>query len=442
MTLFTPPELRPVELRVTVAPAYNALTGLAALGTANQRFAYGPQTLAELSAEEFALNRTIFDVLGRLLLPADPEGEFAAYLAALETLPPETLRARVLPAAASREALAAQLTNRGAPMDETDLDRAIDLLSDPLRLQATVVGHLRTLWTRFMADEWRKKAALGTYIKRTLEDRGLPEGDAPSVLRALLGRDLPPAVAADLAAVRSIVLVPSPFVGLMVMRPDDLATLWVVAANSTLTSWALRQAPLSPGEILSRINPLADKARLRIVELLAQHGELSAQQLIAALELSQSVVSRHLSSLGGYVLERRGEGASKLYRLDPQHIEWTLVMLRQFATPPPEAPLVSLEPASYPPELRRFMNRERRLTQFPTREYDRHLVLRYIAGRMEAARDYTEREINELISSVIAFDDFVTIRRTLFNAGYIGREKDGSRYWLIDAAPSLDQPTS
>jgi hypothetical protein len=441
MSLFTPPELRPVEVHVTSAPAYNALTGLAALGTANQHFGYGPQTLAELSAEEFALNRTVFDVLGAMLLRADPEQEFNAYLAALEALPPEELRERVLPGTPSREALVAQLAGRSAPPDESDLERALDLLNDPARLQATVVEHLRALWTRLMAEEWRKKSALGTYIKRTLEDRGLPQGDAPSVLRALLGRDLPPAVAADLASVRSIVLVPSPFVALTIMRPDDRATLWVFAANSTLTSWALRQAPLNPGEILSRINPLADKARLRIVELLAQHGELSAQQLIAALELSQSVVSRHLSSLGGYVLERRGEGASKLYRLDPQHIEWTLVMLRQFATPPPQAPVVSLEPASYPPELRRFMNREHRLTQFPTREYDRHLVLRYIAGRMTAGRDYTEREVNDLIASAIAFDDFVTIRRALFNAGYIGREKDGSRYWLIDTTPSLDEPT-
>jgi hypothetical protein len=441
MSLFTPPELRPVEVHVTSAPAYNALTGLAALGTANQHFGYGPQTLAELSAEEFALNRTVFDVLGAMLLRADPEQEFNAYLAALEALPPEELRERVLPGTPSREALVAQLAGRSAPPDESDLERALDLLNDPARLQATVVEHLRALWTRLMAEEWRKKSALGTYIKRTLEDRGLPQGDAPSVLRALLGRDLPPAVAADLASVRSIVLVPSPFVALTIMRPDDRATLWVFAANSTLTSWALRQAPLNPGEILSRINPLADKARLRIVELLAQHGELSAQQLIAALELSQSVVSRHLSSLGGYVLERRGEGASKLYRLDPQHIEWTLVMLRQFATPPPQAPVVSLEPASYPPELRRFMNREHRLTQFPTREYDRHLVLRYIAGRMTAGRDYTEREVNDLIASAITFDDFVTIRRALFNAGYIGREKDGSRYWLIDTTPSLDEPT-
>jgi hypothetical protein len=441
MSLFTPPELRPVEVHVTSAPAYNALTGLAALGTANQHFGYGPQTLAELSAEEFALNRTVFDVLGAMLLRADPEQEFNAYLAALEALPPEELRERVLPGTPSREALVAQLAGRSAPPDESDLERALDLLNDPARLQATVVEHLRALWTRLMAEEWRKKSALGTYIKRTLEDRGLPQGDAPSVLRALLGRDLPPAVAADLSSVRSIVLVPSPFVALTIMRPDDRATLWVFAANSTLTSWALRQAPLNPGEILSRINPLADKARLRIVELLAQHGELSAQQLIAALELSQSVVSRHLSSLGGYVLERRGEGASKLYRLDPQHIEWTLVMLRQFATPPPQAPVVSLEPASYPPELRRFMNREHRLTQFPTREYDRHLVLRYIAGRMTAGRDYTEREVNDLIASAIAFDDFVTIRRALFNAGYIGREKDGSRYWLIDTTPSLDEPT-
>lgn len=32
----------------------------------------------------------------------------------------------------------------------------------------------------------------------------------------------------------------------------------------------------------------------------------------------------------------------------------------------------------------------------------------------------------------LAFDDYVTIPQALVDAGHLGREKDGSRYWRIE----------
>ncbi len=441
MTPFTAPTLPVIALTVAIAPAYSALVGIADLSTPNQRIGFETKTRADLSATEVALNQAIFALLGATLLPADPDATFEEYLTAFEATPAETLRARIDAPPGIERPL--------APSDAADDDaenaairRAAVLLADPPLLKETLSNHLRSMWEQHLADEWRKKLPLIVSIVRTLDERGLPQGDALTILRALLGRDLPPPIAADLASIRSIVLVPSPFVALTAIRPNIETELWLFVASSTLTSWALRQAPLSAGELLARVSPLADKTRLRIVELLAQHGELSAQQLIAALDLSQSVISRHLASLGGYVNERRGEGANKLYRIDRAHVEWTLVMLRQFAAPPErQLTAASLTPIAHPVELRRFMNRDGQLTQFPTRERDRHLVLRHIAARLTANQIYTEREINERIQSAIAFDDFVTIRRSLFNAGYIGREKDGSRYWLVEPAPPVDQST-
>lgn len=444
MSRFMMPELQQVDICVSGAPTYNALVGMAALGTSNQHFGFEQRTAIDLTAEEYTLNRVIFDLLDAGLFPANADQEFGEYLAALEALPAETLARRALPHPPDRDTLIAYLVSRGQiPPEAARLARALLLLENPPLLKTTILEHLCSFWTRFLADEWRKKSSLINYIVHGLEERGLPQGDAPTVLRILLGRDLPPAIAADLSSVRTIMLVPAAFVEFSAIRPDDPATLWVFVKVSELTSWALRQEPPNPGEMLSRINPLADRARLRIIELLAHHGELSAQQLIAALELSQSVVSRHLAHLNGYVIERRGEGANKLYRLDPRYVEWTLALLRHFALPPRATPPVRLTPAavSYPPELRRFMNRDGRLTRFPTREYDRHLVLRHIAKRFAAERIYTEREVNDVISSAIAYDDFVTIRRSLFNSGYIGREKDGSRYWLIDPAPATVEST-
>ncbi|MBA2284108.1 MAG: metalloregulator ArsR/SmtB family transcription factor [Ktedonobacteraceae bacterium] len=67
------------------------------------------------------------------------------------------------------------------------------------------------------------------------------------------------------------------------------------------------------GELRARLAALADETRLRIVDLLVQQDEMHAQDIIAALDLSQSSVSRHLKQLVSmkYLYERRGEGPIK-----------------------------------------------------------------------------------------------------------------------------------
>ena len=47
-----------------------------------------------------------------------------------------------------------------------------------------------------------------------------------------------------------------------------------------------------------------------------------------------------------------------------------------------------------------------------------------------AARKYTEKEINEIIRSHIAFSDIELIRREMFQYKLIGRLRDGSEYWV------------
>jgi len=74
--------------------------------------------------------------------------------------------------------------------------------------------------------------------------------------------------------------------------------------------------------VIQRMKALADPARLRLVALLIQ-GELCVCQLEAALNLSQTNVSRHLAVLrqGDIVTDRR-EGRWVYYGLkDPMETE-------------------------------------------------------------------------------------------------------------------------
>jgi DNA-binding transcriptional ArsR family regulator len=92
-------------------------------------------------------------------------------------------------------------------------------------------------------------------------------------------------------------------------------TLWVVR---TFDPQLLRRDPLRRAEVLGPLNALADDTRLRILELLVEHGEQRAQEIIAQLEGSQGNVSRHLKQLvgAGLARERRAGDANKLYTYD------------------------------------------------------------------------------------------------------------------------------
>jgi DNA-binding transcriptional ArsR family regulator len=63
---------------------------------------------------------------------------------------------------------------------------------------------------------------------------------------------------------------------------------------------------------------LADPTRLRIVELLAEHGELAAGKIAEQFDVTRAAVSRHLRTLedSGFV-DVREEAQRRMYRLSP-----------------------------------------------------------------------------------------------------------------------------
>ncbi|SHG18562.1 DUF2087 domain-containing protein [Ornithinibacillus halophilus] len=68
------------------------------------------------------------------------------------------------------------------------------------------------------------------------------------------------------------------------------------------------------------------------------------------------------------------------------------------------------------------------LSQFPSKEKRKIIILQHLLTRFEANKEYTEKEVNHIIKSV--FDDFVTIRRYFIEYGFMLRNRDGSKYWL------------
>jgi TetR/AcrR family transcriptional regulator len=85
---------------------------------------------------------------------------------------------------------------------------------------------------------------------------------------------------------------------------------------------------------------------------------------------------------------------------------------------------------------------QNRISQYPRKRRDRHILLKSIVMTLSNGKDYTEAEINEGIKAWLSgmHDprglDHVALRRYLVDEGYLDRSRNGSRYWVIEPGPS------
>lgn len=90
-------------------------------------------------------------------------------------------------------------------------------------------------------------------------------------------------------------------------------------------------------------------------------------------------------------------------------------------------------------EIKTFLDSEGRLTQFPAKRKKKIITLFYLAEKIEANRQYSEKEINELLCLWHTFSDQATLRRELFDYGFITRSRDGRIYELSDPQPTREE---
>lgn len=89
--------------------------------------------------------------------------------------------------------------------------------------------------------------------------------------------------------------------------------------------------------------------------------------------------------------------------------------------------------------LRNFLDANGKLTAFPAKRKMKVYCLFYLAGKFEAGREYTEREVNELLLSWHTFADPATLRRELYDYGFLDRSRDGKGYRLARKQPAPEE---
>lgn len=73
------------------------------------------------------------------------------------------------------------------------------------------------------------------------------------------------------------------------------------------------------------------------------------------------------------------------------------------------------------------------VTRWPAKAADKALVLDFLAARFEVGRDYSEREVNEVLKRHHSFGDWALLRRELFESGRFVRDARTGIYRRAEA---------
>ena len=86
--------------------------------------------------------------------------------------------------------------------------------------------------------------------------------------------------------------------------------------------------------------------------------------------------------------------------------------------------------------LRHFMDANGKLTAFPAKRKMKVYCLLYLAQKFEAEKDYSEQEINNVLLDWHTFADHATLRRELYDYGFLDRSRDGKIYRVAEKQPT------
>ena len=89
--------------------------------------------------------------------------------------------------------------------------------------------------------------------------------------------------------------------------------------------------------------------------------------------------------------------------------------------------------------LRNFLDANGKLTAFPAKRKMKLYALLYLAQKIPADTDFTEREINDILLDWHTFADPATLRRELYDYGFMDRSRDGKVYRLAEEQPTPEE---
>jgi DNA-binding transcriptional ArsR family regulator len=351
-----------VTVSFGVEPVQNALESFSLLTQVDALSGLGDwvvTTAAALPPERLRFHDMLFDVLGYLFVEIEPptpqQRDFPSYVSRLASLDAEATVETLVEAMRSaplhhpeagialedvppaesllrdRDLFVQYLSKAKSCQNTEAMERAHHLLNDPPAMLAEIDEHFTWMWHETFASEWARVKPMIEESVAAFERLEFYNLTALEAIRAVTGRDMTGKMGYKLENTERLRFVPNAHIGPYISKWKQNETLLLSFGARLPRGVHLHSSALSRSELLVRLNALADDTRLRILELLTQHEELCAQDIIERLGLSQSTISRHLSQLSasGYITERRREVA-KCYSLNTDRVVDTVRSLTNF----------------------------------------------------------------------------------------------------------------
>ena len=347
-------------------PAQNGLISLHALLLAKKYSGlpdWVTNTTIALTAEEWSDHQLVFVGLYYTLVPQESWPSFPAYVNALQSSDPVTLRDRMLNKYAQfppkHGKKTSGITTEATPVDwdhvlrdadtylaflserfgadhiVTEIEtRAYSYVIDPPAMQTLIVSHLRHMWNEYLGSEWeRVEPMLRDSVKafQQVDFGRMSKLEAAELVVESVADEKEEWLRKRIKESQQVTFVPSAHIAPYVLTVENNKALWVMFGARLPVGIQFDAPDLSRAEIVTQLNALADDTRMQILKLISDKGELRSQEIMDALDLSQSAASRHLKQLcaTGYLRARRCNGA-KCFRFNSERIGDTLQSISNF----------------------------------------------------------------------------------------------------------------
>jgi len=345
--------------RVSLEPVPNAIASMMLLTKAEEMPGSGPwvaEMREKLTTEDLFRHRLVIIGFFHAILPEKDWASFSDYLDNLEKSDPVSLRDKMLDTYAeiciacdeevkaagvnwddvlsSPDAYVGFLLERfGEHLVEVDMEtKAYEYVIDPPAMQKLIVDHLRWFWKEHLSQEWERTEPILRESIRAFQNTNFDNMNRLEMARYITGQDLEEEKwSHTLGKAEQVVFMPNPHIGPYVTRMYCRDVVILVFGARLPEDANVRIPELDRADIVARMSALADDTRLRILQMIAESGELRSQEIMEEVGLSQPSVSRYLTQLTatGYLQERRVNG-SKAYALNHDRIEKTLKAVHKF----------------------------------------------------------------------------------------------------------------
>jgi hypothetical protein len=81
-------------------------------------------------------------------------------------------------------------------------------------------------------------------------------------------------------------------------------------------------------------------------------------------------------------------------------------------------------------DISNLLDENGKVKRWPKKKEEKIEVLKYLNTKFEEGKQYSEKEVNEILNKWHNFSDYALLRREMFDNYLLERTRDGRKYWI------------